>query len=108
MDKLLEYQKKHVENIINSLVVYDRALYASDTWTGKTYTSACKIIGWKPFIICPKSVITSWLKVLDFFKCDFFGITNYELLQSCTYYDPKGDKKKIPFLIKSKIVKKNK
>ena len=34
MDKLLEYQKTHVESIINSLVVYNRALDASDTGTG--------------------------------------------------------------------------
>lgn len=107
MDKLLEYQKSHVESIINSLVVYNRALDASDTGTGKTFTSvcACKIIGWKPLIICPKSVISSWLKVLDFFKCDFYGITNYELMQNCTYYDTEGDKKKISFLTRDVIKK---
>ena len=108
MEKLIDYQKSHVENIINSLVVYNRALDASDTGTGKTFTSicACKIIGWIPFIICPKSVISSWLKVLEFFKCDFYGITNYELMQNCTYYDNEGNKKKIPFLIRD-IIKKN-
>ena len=108
MDKLLEYQKTHVESIINSLVVYNRALDASDTGTGKTFTSvcACKIIGWKPFIICPKSVISAWLKVLDFFKCDFYGITNYELMQNCTYFNSDGKKKKIPFLTRD-IIKKD-
>lgn len=108
MDKLLEYQKSHVESIINSLVIYNRALDASDTGTGKTFTSvcACKIIGWKPLIICPKSVISAWLKVLDFFKCDFYGITNYELMQNCTYFDSQGNKNKIPFLTRD-IIKKD-
>ena len=107
MDKLLEYQKTHVESIINSLVIYNRALDASDTGTGKTFTSvcACKVIGWKPFIICPKSVIAAWLKVLEFFKCDFYGITNYELLQNCSYYNTEGEKKKIPFLTRNVIKK---
>ena len=100
MEKLLDYQKQHVESIINSLITYNRAVDASDTGTGKTFTSvsACKIIGWKPFIICPKSVITPWVEVLKIFKCDFYGITNYELMQNCSYYDSNGNKLKIPFL----------
>ena len=67
-DKLLNYQVEHVERLAYSLTSYNRVLDASDTGTGKTYTSVavCKIFGWKPFIICPKSVITSWLKVLKF------------------------------------------
>lgn len=100
MEQLLDYQKIHVESIINSLVFYNRAIDASDTGTGKTFTSigACKIIGWKPFIICPKSVITSWLNVLKIFNCNFYGITTYELMQNCSYYDSTGNKSKIPFL----------
>jgi len=109
MEKLLNYQKTHVESIINSLVIYNRALDASDTGTGKTYTSicACKIIGWKPFVICPKSVISSWLSVFEFFNCEYYGITNYELLQSCTYFNSKKEKKNIPFFNKQ-LIKKNK
>ncbi len=107
MEKLLEYQKSHVESIINSLVIYNRALDASDTGTGKTFTSvcACKIIGWKPFVVCPKSVISSWTKVLEFFKCEYYGITNYESMQNCSYYNTNGDKVKIPFLTRD-VVKK--
>ena len=80
MDTLLEYQKTHVESIINSLISYNRALDTSDTGTGKTFTSVCtcKTIGWKPFIVCPKSVIASWMKVLEIFKCEFYGIVNYD------------------------------
>ena len=107
MDKLLEYQKSHVESIINSLVIYNRALDASDTGTGKTFTSVCvcKIIGWNPFIICPKSVISAWIKVLNLFKCEYYGITNYELMQNCTYFNSDGVKEKIPFLTREVIKK---
>jgi len=107
MNKLLQYQKEHLENIIGSLVNYNRALDASDTGTGKTFTSvcACKTIGWKPFIICPKSVINAWLKVMEIFKCDFYGIVNYESFQNCNYYDSDGNKVKSKFLIREQVKK---
>ena len=108
MDTLLEYQKTHVESIINSLISYNRALDTSDTGTGKTFTSVCtcKTIGWKPFIVCPKSVIASWMKVLEIFKCEFYGIVNYESFQNCTYYDSEGNKIKAKFLIREQVQKK--
>ncbi len=108
LDKLLQYQKEHVESIISSLVGYNRALDTSDTGTGKTFTSvcACKTIGWKPLIICPKSVIESWMKVLEIFKCDFYGIVNYESFQNCNYYGPDGTKIKAKFLIREQVDKK--
>ncbi len=108
MDKLLEYQKTLVESIINSLISYNRALDTSDTGTGKTFTSICicKTIGWKPFIICPKSVIESWMKVLEIFKCEFYGIVNYESFQNCSYYEPDGNKIKAKFMIREQVNKK--
>jgi hypothetical protein len=97
-----------VESIINSLISYNRALDTSDTGTGKTFTSVCtcKTIGWKPFIICPKSVIESWMKVLEIFSCDFYGIINYESFQNCSYYGPGGNKLKAKFLIREQVQKK--
>jgi hypothetical protein len=94
-----------VEKIVYSLTTYNRALDLSDAGTGKTYTSVavCKIFGWKPFIICPKSVITSWIKVLELMKCDFYGITNYESIQNCKYYDKDGNKVKAKFLVRYEI-----
>jgi superfamily II DNA or RNA helicase len=101
-EKLFDYQVNHVENLVYSLTTYNRALDASDTGTGKTYTaiSICKIFNWKPFIICPKSVISSWLKVLKYIECDFYGITNYESIQNCKYTDNKGKKVKAKFLVR--------
>lgn len=86
--KLLSYQIPHTENIIYSLNKYKRALDASDTGTGKTYTSivASIVLNLKPFIICPKSVISSWRRVLNLFGVTDYYITNYELLQNCRYY----------------------
>ena len=104
-DKLLNHQIDHVEKIVYSLTSYNRALDNSDAGTGKTYssTAVCKIFGWKPFIICPKSVITAWIKVLEFMKCDFYGITNYESIQNCKYYDKNGNKVKAKFLVREEI-----
>ena len=105
-DKLLDYQIDHVERLVYSLTSYNRALDASDTGTGKTYSAVavCKIFGWKPFIICPKSVITAWIKVLEFMKCDFYGITNYESIQNCKYFDNNGNKVKAKFLVREQII----
>jgi superfamily II DNA or RNA helicase len=104
-DKLLDYQLDHVEQLVYSLTSYNRALDASDTGTGKTYSSiaVCKIFGWKPLIICPKSVISSWLKVLEFMKCDFYGVSNYESIQNCKYLNSDGSKVKAKFLVREEI-----
>jgi superfamily II DNA or RNA helicase len=74
--KLLDYQKSHYKNIYNSIKKYSRALDASDTGTGKTYVSAkiCKELGLIPFVICPKSVVSSWNNVLKQFG---FSSKNY-------------------------------
>jgi superfamily II DNA or RNA helicase len=108
-EQLLPYQLDHVERLVYSLTSYNRVLDLSNTGTGKTYTSVatCKIFGWKPFIICPKSVITPWLKVLTLMKCDFVGITNYESFQNCKYYDNEGNKVKAKFLKIEKVIEDN-
>jgi hypothetical protein len=87
-NKLLEYQKLHVKNLMYSLDTYGRILDASDTGTGKTYTAiiTCLALGLKPLIICPKSVISSWRKVLKEFKCKYYGVTNYETFQNGKMY----------------------
>ena len=107
--KLLEYQIPHVDNLINSLNKYNRCLDASDTGTGKTYSAiaTAKLLGLKPFIICPKSVISSWLDVLYYFGCDYYGISNYELIQNCKWYTKvtKNERIKCPYV--EKIEKKD-
>jgi superfamily II DNA or RNA helicase len=104
-DKLLPYQIAHTENIVRILLKYGRCLDGSDTGTGKTYSSiaVCMQLGLKPFIICPKSVISSWKSALKFFKIKYYGVSNYESLQNCMYYAPKSGVKEIcPFIKKIK------
>lgn len=103
---LLEHQVKHVDTLIKSLKSYNRALDASDTGTGKTYSSIAiaKKLKQRPFIICPKSVIPSWFSVMKAFDCKFIGIANYELLKNCRYYtDDSMTKKKCPYVDVKKV-----
>jgi len=83
-EKLLPYQIDHVKSLYNTLKNHKRALDASDTGTGKTYTTIalCKMLKLRPFIVCPKSVISTWVKVLDFFDYDDkdYELMNYEQL----------------------------
>lgn len=94
MDKLLEFQKSHVENLVGSLMLNSRVLDASDTGTGKTFCilAACKISDLVPFVITPKSVIANWYKVSEYMGCELYGIANYELMQNCKYLDSKKKK----------------
>lgn len=98
--KLLSYQIEHVVGIKYSIGKYGRALDASDTGTGKTFTSIAVAMaaGLKPFVVCPKSVITSWLNALKHFGSECYGISNYELLQNCKMYSTAGEKINCPYL----------
>lgn len=106
-EKLLKYQLSHVDNLSYSLKTHNRALDSSDTGTGKTYSSiaVAKNLNLKPFIICPKSVMNSWLKVLEFFNCDYYSVTNYETFQNAKQYVKNSLDNKIPcdFIKKLKI-----
>jgi hypothetical protein len=66
------------------MILNKRALDASDTGTGKTYTTIylCKKLNLTPFIVCPKSVVSTWLKVLHYFDYNDneFILTTYNQL----------------------------
>lgn len=61
---LLDYQRPAVAALVRSLRQYGAALDASDTGTGKTYTSlaAFRELGITPTVVCPKAVIPSWIR----------------------------------------------
>jgi superfamily II DNA/RNA helicase len=100
MEKLLEFQKPHVESLVASLMLNSRVLDASDTGTGKTFCIlvACIIGDFIPFVICPKSVISNWYDVAEKVGCELYGVSNYELLQNCSYWNSKRIKSKAKFI----------
>ncbi len=97
MDKLFDYQKIHVKSLINSISRYNRALDASDTGTGKTWSSIalCVEMNLRPLIICPTSVIKNWKSVLEQFGCKYYGIANYESIHNCKFYTSKSPNEKV-------------
>jgi SNF2 family DNA or RNA helicase len=88
-NKLLSYQVQHTENIVRIINNNNACLDASDTGTGKTYCAiaACYILKLSPFIICPKSVISTWRNVCKYFNVHPHLIINYESLKTGNNYD---------------------
>jgi hypothetical protein len=101
-EKLISYQLPHMLQLKEAIDHNTCILDASDTGTGKTYTALalCKYMNKKPFVICPKSVIPSWISVAQHFDMEIFGIANYELLKGCKYYTPDMEKVKCPYMDK--------
>lgn len=79
---LLEHQKIQYENLKKSIIKYSRGLDASDTGTGKTYVSVklCKDLGLIPWVVCPKSVVSSWNNVIKQGGIKKYYIITYEQL----------------------------
>jgi hypothetical protein len=80
MSKLLDYQIPHVDKLIRNLTQYNVCVDASDTGTGKTYSAlyVAKKLNLRPFIVCPKCVISSWKKVAKTIGVDPIYIINYD------------------------------
>lgn len=79
---LLEHQINHYASIKNSIIKHSRAIDASDTGTGKTYVSVkvCLELKLIPWVICPKSVVSSWLRVIKQARIKKFYIITYDQL----------------------------
>lgn len=98
---LLDYQKSHVKALINAFEYSNTAIDSSDTGTGKTYCACAvaQMLSLQPFVICPKSVISNWVKVMKEFQVDSYGISNYESIKNLTWYNgADGKKERCPFL----------
>jgi superfamily II DNA or RNA helicase len=99
-NKLLNYQYLHVFNLITALRTNNAIIDGSDTGTGKTYTAiaVCKHLNLNPVIICPKSIISSWKHVCDYFEVNPVMIVNYETLKNGKQYDEDGDRIKCKYV----------
>ena len=97
---LLPYQINNTENIIRIITTNKSVLDASDTGTGKTYSSACAVstLKLRPIIVCPKAVMAIWKRVCKIFDAIPFFIVNYETLKYSKYYNDKGHRKKCPYI----------
>lgn len=80
MAKLLDYQIPHVDKLIRGLNQYNVVVDASDTGTGKTFSAlfTAKKLNLRPFIVCPKCVISSWKRVANSIGIDPIMVINYD------------------------------
>lgn len=88
-DLLLEPQKQHAINLLNSLYINGVAADLSETGTGKSYVATwiAKHLNNPVVIICPKVVISAWNSVLQTFGIKAHTVINYEkLVRGCTEY----------------------
>lgn len=94
--KLLEPQKKHAINLLESLYINGSACDLSETGCGKTYTAAwiAKNFNSPVVVICPKVVINAWHNVLAEFGIKAHVVINYEKLTrgNTEYLSFKDDK----------------
>lgn len=99
-NKLLEYQQEHVGNIVRILTKNNSCLDASDTGTGKTYSAiaSCALLNIRPIIICPKSVISTWKSVSNYFELKNPIIVNYETIKRGKIYKDINEKIKADFI----------
>ena len=80
----------HLFNMICAL--NDRSnnaiLDGSYTGTGKTYTTSalCRETQRRPFVICLKSGMSVWNKVMALFDVKPLAIVNYEMIRKGKYY----------------------
>lgn len=100
--KLLPYQISHVSKLCDCILLNSCIIDASDTGTGKTYVTliACIILGFMPFIVCPKSVVINWSRVARELGVKILGISNYEKLKNCKYYNEELTLCECPYIYK--------
>ncbi len=94
---LYDYQQIHMINLLTSLEKSNICLDASNTGTGKTYTTCAiiKKLKMNAIIICPKSILSIWKQTCNSFEIKPLLIINYDAIKSGipTYLDYSEEKK---------------
>lgn len=83
--RLLPYQVASFERLVAVLRAHGAALDASDTGVGKTHVAcaACKELGLRPAIVCPKNLIPVWRKACrDWGLPEPVFVLNYEAVRT--------------------------
>jgi len=86
---LFDWQIPAYNRTKDILTQYNFCIQASDCGTGKTVIilQACKDLGLKPLIVCPRSVITSWRRTADIMNVPVVDvITPQRLLHKNKYH----------------------
>lgn len=85
---LYDYQYKHLHNLLFSIKNNNIIIDGSDTGTGKTYTAIAlaKQLNLIPAVICPKTTIYNWNKVIKEFNIKPLFVVNYETIKNLKYY----------------------
>ena len=83
--KLLPYQVESCKRLVAALRTHGAGVDASDTGVGKTHVAcaACKELGLRPAVICPKNLVSVWRKACrDWGLPEPVFVTNYEALRT--------------------------
>ena len=80
--KLDDYQIPHANRIENILKKHIGCLDTSTPGLGKTivFIHLAKKLGYRPFIVCPKSVVIKWEKELNKYNVEYTEIITYNKL----------------------------
>lgn len=90
--ELFDWQREAEERQYQTLRSQGLVFNCTKTGRGKTYMAAvsAKRLGLPAFVVCPKSVITNWHRVLTLAGVPIAGILNWEKLKTGRYgwWDP--------------------
>jgi len=93
------YQKANIEGLHKALPEYRCAIDASDMGCGKTYIAlfTMRALGLRPYIVAPKTILTTWKRACEHVDISPAGIINYESLvrggtNAAGYWETKAKK----------------
>jgi len=95
-DNLREYQRAHALHVLNVLNNVGYYIDGSSCGVGKTFLTlvVCKELGIKPLIICPKTIIYSWINAAKMLGVEIVDVINYEKIKfgNTEFLEKKGNK----------------